>query len=963
MTAVIDEPLVLDNLNEEEAYLYAILSDPSGLDQAEFLWVDESSDDNRFCPYCGTERVGVHTKDHPELDDDDWVAKYPSPSGCFRAWAYQWPWWRSGAPQSVDQCARSVGKSLSIKVRSCAFPFLYPGQEMVITAPELIHLEPITGLVENQMYTTRFLREMLPRGKSAVTHRPFLMNFLNGARLIGRIPQRDGKGLKGCVAGDTPILTSAGLKTADQVEVGDYVLTHEGRYQPVTHVFEDTNDCYEVRGQSSFPLTVSCDHRFFGAENEATPKQKRRLLPLGWHDVEHLIDHQVHWATPMSFPELPIPWPDAPFEMRSLTYDFWWLVGRYLADGYFDGRRIIWFVPPPKQDAMYAALDRLLVHHYTTERAHSSAAGITVCSKPLGRWLVQHFGARADGKTIPAWALGMDVAYRQALLDGYIAGDGHFDAGRKRWQVSTASKALAVGAQLLAQSLGYTVNCSIVQPKTTEIAGVALKAKPKLAYFLQIVPNGRPVAMAHLGPGYPGGPVPEVSYVAARVRSIEPVGKRKIYDIRVAEDHSYLTGTIMSHNIHPVWLEVDEAQDMPHAAWIEVNETVKKGVEGWRWKVHGVTKGVRDDFYRITQDVPGNSWRIHRYAAMWRPTWTSREREQAVERYGSREDPDYRRNVLGLHGDKTNPIFVLTTFMKCVDTDELSDYNRTEYFKVAAKSEQLELFGQEMIDLLDFPRSHLAHAGETDAQRLQNPKATFWAGMDIGFTVDPSEIIVCVEHRPKPSSPKTVLRTLTRISMTRMPHHEQLKTILHVIAFYRPKAFSMDKTGLGLPIYQELQEYVTAYRANDLDHLPLWAQAYDLETALTVIKGYNFSEKLLVDLDQSVQFDEYDDHATQISKAGLKRNAKEFSTDYLRELVDDQRLLLPWDDDLLKQFQGGTWASSRSMDAYGRRIFSRGNDHVLDAYRMLVTGFALHQIEQLTRTAPAEPVYDTFVML
>jgi hypothetical protein len=607
-----DEPLVLDSLTDEEAYLFAILSDPSGLDQAEFLWVDESSDDNRFCPYCGTERDGVHLKQHDELDDSDWVDKYPAASGCFRAWAYQWPWWRSTAPQSVDQCARSVGKSLSIKVRACSFPFLYPGGEMVVTAPELIHLEPITGLVENQMYATRFLREMLPRTKSAVTHRPFLMNFLSGARLIGRIPQRDGKGLKG---------------------------------------------------------------------------------------------------------------------------------------------------------------------------------------------------------------------------------------------------------------------------------------------------------------------------------------------------------------IHPVWLEVDEAQDMPHAAWTEINETVKKGIEGWRWRVHGVTKGVRDDFYRITQDVPGNSWRVHRYAAMWRPSWTDREREQAIERYGSREDPDYRRNVLGLHGDKTNPIFVLTTLMKCVDTDELSTYNTEEYFKVTAKSEQLELFGQEMTDLLDFPRSHLAYAGQTASERLETPKAIFWAGMDIGFTVDPSEIVVCVEHRPRPNAAKTVLRTLTRISMTRMPHHEQLKTILHVIDFYRPKAFSMDKTGLGLPLYQELQEYVTAYRQGDDDHLPPWAHAYDLEGALTRIKGYNFSEKLLVDLDQSVELDEFDDHATQLSKAGLKRNAKEFATDYLRELVDDQRLWLPWDDDALKQFQGGTWTSSRSMDAYGRRVFSRGNDHVLDAFRMLVTGFALHQIEELTRVAPAEPVFDAFVML
>lgn len=600
---------VLENLSEEEAYLFALLSDPSGLDQAEFLWTDDSSEDNKFCPKCGTSKNDVHLHEHDEVDENNWEAKYPASSGCFRAWAFQWPWWRDPDAQQVDQSARSVGKSLSVKVRACSFPFLFAGQEMVITAPELIHLEPIVGLIENQLYASRTLRSMLPKGRAAVTHRPFMVQFLNGARLIGRIPQRDGKGVKG---------------------------------------------------------------------------------------------------------------------------------------------------------------------------------------------------------------------------------------------------------------------------------------------------------------------------------------------------------------LHPIRLEMDEAQDYPHAGWIELNETVKRGFVGAMWRVHGVTKGVRDDFYAITQDTPDNKWVVHRYAAMWRPTWTDKERQQAIERYGSREDPDYRRNVLGLHGDKTNPIFNTATLMRAVDVNEISDYNTNEYFKVTAKAEQLELYRQEMTDLLDFPSSHLLYAGSLE-ERQQNPKAIFWAGMDIGFTIDPSEIVVCVEHRPKVNSAKTELKLLARISMTRMPHHEQLKAILHTIDFYRPKAFSLDKGGLGLPLFQELQEHIDLLRAGRGEELPLWMRQYDLEVALTTIKGYNFSEKLLVDIDQSIEVDKYDDQAAMLAKSGMKRNAKEYSTDTLRELVDAQRLLLPWDPDLLKQFQGGTWTSARSMDAYGRRIFSRGNDHVLDAFREMVLGWSLHQIEEMTKTPPVQPVLDTFM--
>jgi hypothetical protein len=44
---VIDPPLaqVLEDLSDEECALWAILQDPSGLDQAEFLWHDPDSPD------------------------------------------------------------------------------------------------------------------------------------------------------------------------------------------------------------------------------------------------------------------------------------------------------------------------------------------------------------------------------------------------------------------------------------------------------------------------------------------------------------------------------------------------------------------------------------------------------------------------------------------------------------------------------------------------------------------------------------------------------------------------------------------------------------------------------------------------------------------------------------------------------------------------------------------------------
>jgi intein/homing endonuclease len=944
---------VLENLSEEEAYLFAILSDPSGLDQAEFLWQDQSSEDNKFCPHCGTEANGVHLHEHDELAPEEWEVKYSAPSQCFRAWAFQWPWWRCSDSMQVSQSARSVGKSLSLTVRACAFPFLFPGQEMVITAPELVHLEPVVGLIENRCYATRTLREMIPPGKSAFTHRPFQANFRNGARIIGRIPQRDGKGVKGCVTGEALILTDGGYCRADELRVGDRVLAHEGKYMPVTAIHEDKNDCYEVRGQSSFPLTVSCDHRFLGSENTATPKQKRALLPLGWHDVEWLVEHQVYWATPTRFPELPVPAVDPGAYGKPVNQgcrEFWWLVGRYLADGVLTqateySRRVHWIAPERKLPELLASITVCGGSPAVVEREHSSASDVQWCSTSLANWLEVNFGRKAYGKRIPAWLLGAPRNVRNAVLEGYLAGDGCYIAERKRWDVGTASRVLATGVQMLAQSLGFTVNCSVIQPEVTEICGVELKTKPMLSWRLQIG-HGHPFVVG--------------DYLVGKVKTVTPVGIQTVYDIRVADDHSYLTGSIMSHNLHPIWLELDESQDFPHSGWIELNETLKRGFEGAMWRAHGVTKGVRDDFYEITQDRPDNHWTIHRFAAMWRPTWTDRERQQAIQKYGSREDPDYRRNILGLHGDKTNPIFVLTQLMKNVDNDPLSDYNSGEYFRKIIKSEKLELFKESILDELDFPLGHLTYAGGTQQERHDQPKAFYWVGMDVGFTIDPSEILVFVEYKPKANG-HSVLRLLTRISMVRMPHRDQIQAMLHVIDFYRPKAFALDRGGVGLPLYQELAEHIEAFRAGDVDRIPAWMATYDLETTLTTIKGYSFGEKLLVEIDPTVEFSPNDNMQDMAAKAGMRRNAKELGTDVLRELVDAQRLWLPWDEDLLQQFQGGTWTSNRSMDAYGRRIFSRGNDHVLDAAREAALAWSQHAIEELMRVVPQQPVLDVAI--
>lgn len=148
----------------EECYLLAILDSPDGLDLAEFSWHD------------------------PEAED-----------GCYRAWDFQWKWYTNPDTYQVDQGARALGKTVGITMRCCQFPFSYPGQSMLLTAPELNHLRPLVDAIEGRLKKTRILRELLPKGKTTGFARQphWQCTFENGTRLVSRLPNKDGKGVKG----------------------------------------------------------------------------------------------------------------------------------------------------------------------------------------------------------------------------------------------------------------------------------------------------------------------------------------------------------------------------------------------------------------------------------------------------------------------------------------------------------------------------------------------------------------------------------------------------------------------------------------------------------------------------------------------------------------------------------------------------------------------------------------------
>lgn len=867
-------------LSTAEKYLVALIQDRSGIDLAEFLWEDPLAS---------------------------------NPEKIFRCWDFQYAWWRDTFAQGepvddptlvIDSCARAVGKTQSIIVRSWAFPIQSPGGEMVVTAPELVHLDPLTSRIEDRIKDIRLTRELLPsRVGMGFKHRPFQVNFTNGAKILGRIPQRDGKGVKGCVVEGTPILTASGYVPVEELAPGDLVATHTGGWKPVVDILVDTNDCLRVAGSQSTPLEISCDHAFLGARNEAGPKHKRDLSETSWFDADDLDG--VYWASPNRFDPLPV----IPVEHQGsahrfeMTAGFWWLVGRWLADGFVSrdrktgkSRKVSWCVHPADAESIEMRLESLGFSPRTIVRSHSSADVVEVASAGWERWLVQLFGSGAANKTLPGFVLGMDERYRQALLSGYLSGDGHWNPKKERWEFGSASKALALGMQMLGQSLGFGAIVTSVEPKSQ------FTDNPLRSWRVYLTLHGHHVRRN--------------DFLLAKVKSVEPIGKRRVYNPIVADDHSYVAGSIVSHNLHPLRLEMDEAQDYPQQGWIELIETLRHGMKDAQWRAHGVSRGVRDEFYRHSQ--PGSGWTVHRITGMHRPTWSDAERDDKIEAYGSRDSADYKRNILGLHGDATNPLFVLHRLMACVDDEQGSDYNQDVYYYRRISDEMLA--GQPMEMLLVVPGSH-------------KKWTSTWAGMDVGMTNHPSEILVFGEESNKGT---VALRLLSRIHLERIRSADQRRVIEILFDAYDLQLITMDRTGLGLPMYQELQD-----AAPDL---------------MSRVVGYTADERLVVGWKEHEDWEDPEDYE-------IKRQAKEYGYDTLRVYVDEKRLILPWDRELLGEWQGQTWTVQRAeTDAYGKKTFARGKFHTLDAAAMMAVGKEQLALTSFTKVASHdEPVPLVFV--
>lgn len=399
-----------------------------------------------------------------------------------------------------------------------------------------------------------------------------------------------------CFPAGTPVVTARGVVPIEAVTTTDMVLTHKGRWRPVTATMDRAAEVTTDGWLASTP-----DHPFLARERIAGRSFPFQLGKAFWCRADEMLGKFL--AIPQTIEALDVP--SVGGEYIACDASFWWMAGRWLGDGYVStverssapyrekakpssvqvpclecgnpGRRSrqshrLWtnYCSKTCCDRRGQRLRPAPRHRVYIVCAHeeadalqenlASVAGLTwqretlsdearfcVPHEGLDRWLTANFGSGAAGKTLPGWIFGLEVPLRQAFLDGYLSADG-YEQRRIRHMINrpnTVSCCLAFGVRILATTLGYKTSISRSGPFPSR-KGVLRKGKVRI--------------ISHQLPSWEVGISADDGVYTRSTGSHRWVKRRrvngkpvalsveKVFDLTVEEDHSFVAWGFVVHN-------------------------------------------------------------------------------------------------------------------------------------------------------------------------------------------------------------------------------------------------------------------------------------------------------------------------------------------------------------------------------------------------------------------------------
>lgn len=340
-----------------------------------------------------------------------------------------------------------------------------------------------------------------------------------------------------CLAKWSRVLTKErGYIPIQQVVVGEHTLTHKGRWRPILAVQRiGDRPTVIVRAQGVPNLILTPDHKLWSRKSDWVRQREgaERVEPT-WIEAQNCLGGYLNLKVPKEE------------SCENTNLDHWWLTGRWLADGHWDYRRSAHI------SCGYHELESLIAKMgdyagFVHDTGTSYQIRIADRNGDV-RNILSRCGVGASGKHLPPEAFTLPFDQAKALVDGYLSGDGHYLKSRDRWMASSVSRSLLLELSLLIQRVyGSITSVYAGRGKRKDtIQGREVNCKQDWIMSFDLPQIERNKKQFILDDG-----------AWKKVRSVEDVGIREVWNIRVAEDESFTAEGCVVKNC-PLQLDVIE---------------------------------------------------------------------------------------------------------------------------------------------------------------------------------------------------------------------------------------------------------------------------------------------------------------------------------------------------------------------------------------------------------------------
>ncbi|MGA9761610.1 MAG: Fe-S cluster assembly protein SufB [Gaiellaceae bacterium] len=447
--------------------------------------------------------------------------------------------------------------------------------------------------------------------------------------------------VEGCGLAGSMVRVRGGEKPIEEIEIGEEVLTHRGRFRRVRDTmqrhFEGPIFRITFAGESYRSLAVTPRHpllvskrvreREHNSEFRSEWKEAWELEPGDYLAVPASIETE---AAPIVLGEeiMVGRGRHAPVAERvevALSIPMCRVMGLYVGEGTVSANTsyLIFDSAEYEEDARELVRgvisDTFGIEPWDYAYAGRKGRSLRYSSVRAARFFAQTFGRTTEELCVPEWMFGLPDEHRAAFVRGLYDGEGHHAETSDLYRINQTNREVAQRLRELLLSLGIRASLSRSdrpEPRRAMWQVAICKAdNPIFEHRVLWQPDREPTAKKAdvvLADGYCWMPIRSVEHMPASCT---------VYNLSVEDDESYVMEGAVSHNCTaPIY-----SSDSLHAAVVEI--IVKPGgrcryttIQNWSTNVYNlVTKRAVAQENATVEWVDGNlgSKLTMKYPAIW----------------------------------------------------------------------------------------------------------------------------------------------------------------------------------------------------------------------------------------------------------------------------------------------------------------------------------------------------------